>query len=72
MRITALSGRRHLSGDTLDEAIAELVRTGQAGRQFGVEPAIDVPPGRQYVVIVGASSSDAIVVRPLILIFERM
>lgn len=72
VRVTAVSGSAYLDPEAFEDAVATVAREGRIGREFGIRPEIEISWGRQFVIVVSASSTAPLEARPLILLFERL
>lgn len=71
--VRALSGDARLDGEALERAIADAARTRDIDRLFGLDRPLDIEWGRHAVLVLAAVSEDPeLLVRPLILVVERM
>lgn len=70
--VLALSGSLRFDAEALELAVANTARTRRLDAGFGLEPSLTVEWGRHVLLVLAAVSEEAILVRPLVLVLERL
>lgn len=71
--VRAVAGAASLNPEQLERAVAQLARSRRLDEAFRLTGSIDIEWGRHVVLVLAASSADPeLLVRPLILVLERV
>lgn len=71
--VQTLSGAARLDDATMERMVADVARSGELGPALGLEEPLELEWGHHVVLILSATSSDdSAVVRPLVLVLERI
>lgn len=71
--VRAVAGTTSLDPEQLERAVAQLARSGRLDEAFRLTGSIDIEWGRHVVLVLAATSADPeLLVRPLILVLERV
>lgn len=72
-RVRALSGAARLDAAAMERLVAEVAGSGELGRSLGLDRPMKLEWGRHVVLILSAATSDrSDMVRPLVLVLERI
>ena len=71
--VRAVAGAASLDPEQLERAVARLARSRRLDEAFRLAGSLDIEWGRHVVLVLAASSADpGLLVRPLILVLERV